>query len=106
MARLVPVHVHPRVAHRPIEQDDAAAAGSELGDLEGKPVPAHAHEWKPSRAAGVFHGLFLPVLLDGHELLVVLAAERTVDGPIVGNAHALPFFVVIFRVSEYGAVFP
>ena len=101
---LLSVDIDLRVAHRPVEHQHHALARTETGHVEMQPVPAYANERQSSRTSGLVLGFFLSVLLDGHELPVVVRIERPAYRPIVGHGHAFPLSVVHLHSAERSVV--
>ena len=94
------------MAHRPVEKKGASEASVHLRYIKVCPVPSGSCERESSRAAGVLHRVGLPVLENRSMMLVVMDAERSVDGPVVRDSHILPQGIVIGACGEFRGIFP
>ena len=84
---LVPVHVHPCLAHRSIEQKfglDSVRHGKLC------PVPSDAGIRKPAGTSCLQCRLGLHILNDLHGLEIILYAERSGNCPVVRDTDSLP----------------
>ncbi len=96
VAGFLPVHIHLGFTHGTVEEQGVSLPGGvgsrcQWGNLRG--VPRRTHIGKPARTTRLQRGECLTVLPDGDVLQVVLAVERSVDGPIVGDGDLLPRLV-------------
>ena len=94
---LLSVDVDMGLAHGTVEDEHGAPCGARGTGIDGEvaAVPSHSHVGQSAGAAGMFGGFRLTVLCDGNCLQVVVAAEGTIDGPVVGDADGFPLRVVV-----------
>ena len=102
------------MTHCAVEEKRAPLPRHLARRIEVQPIPTYAHERQSARPPGMFHGLFLSVLSNRRELLVVVDAERPVDSPVVRDRDGLPRLVVgvgrtegdfVCRAREFPTVF-
>ena len=92
VACFLAVDIHLRLAHRTVEEQfHMRSTGIRLNSGL---VPSRPHVGESARAPGLERGEGLTVLPNGYVLQVVLAVERTVNRPIVGNGYFLPSLVL------------
>ena len=93
---LLSVDVDMGLAHGTVEDEHGAPCGARGTGIDGEvaAVPSHSHVGQSAGAAGMFGGFRLTVLCDGYCLQVVVAAEGTIDGPVMRNHYLLPFGII------------
>ena len=74
--------------------EDQLTAGITCWNRKFGAVPALSYPGQRTASAGLFRGLLLAILHNGHHLFVDLLVKRTVDGPVVRDAHLLPPAVI------------
>ena len=95
IACFLTVDIHTGMAHGTVKYQGCLLTLFERRSLEVKTIPTHSHKRKATGTSGMFHGFFLTVLRNGYILSIIINTERSVNGPIVRNGHALPFGIVI-----------
>ena len=83
------VDIDHRIRHRSVEfEGESLACG--VGDFYPGLVESLPHVGETAGSAGLPCGLGFAVLFHGDLLQVVVAGERAVDGPVMGNVHIFP----------------
>ena len=100
IARFLPIDIDTGMAHGAVEHQGSLFPCHGSRSLEIQAIPSHTDKRQASGTSGMFHRLFLPILGNGHVLLVVVDAERTVDSPIMRHCHRLPFGIIIILPAE------
>ena len=91
VCQFLAVNAYACVAHGSVEKKHNRAP-CRIGNIEGGTVHSLAYEWQTARSSGLYRFLFLAILLHGNSLEVIIAVKRSVNGPVVRNAHVLPVF--------------
>ena len=86
-----PIDIDPSLTHSTIEnQSDLLVCRS----IKSRTIPTDTHIRQPSGTPGLYGSLFFKVLRNRYLLQIVVAVERTKDGPIMRNGHCFPLTVV------------
>ena len=105
IASLLTVDIYTCMAHSSIKNQCCLFTLSKRRSIKIQPIPAYPHKRKPPRTSGMLHCLFLSVLGNGGQLLIIIYTKRSINSPVMRYYYRLPLDVIIVRLNKIGIIF-
>ena len=96
-----PIDIDPSLTHSTIENQSDLLVGR---SIKSRTIPTDTHIRQPSGTPGLYGSLLFKVLRNRYLLQIVVAVERTKDGPIMRNGHCFPLTVVEICLCCFGNI--